>query len=524
MIQISELRQVLAEEVTRLQPPSGLENRVLERALGTLPAGEAGRQRGSGVHSPRVMALIAALIAIAIVATLVFTAHALKVSRDVQVGPGPTASPVPKVTPIPITALQTHSVSIQPGPTGGVYIRQPIPLKPPASAPCALQSARYGCMGQRAPVFGSPNVGWSTNGSAAPEGPTNLYSTLDGGGHWKAQVSWDYFEATDMKVSPDGRKALIISGWGWQGPGLFYTSDAGTTWTSMGFPLSPGQAAAFAATPSQKNCKGTILCSQDPGYFPYGQIYFLNPTEGWVLTQEPSFSVADLFHTTDGGARWTLSAQFDITAQFNLDLATGVTFPLPSPLPSGKKYVAPVVHQLSGQLVFQSSSAGWFIPDYSFYPPSMSLSIFRTLDGGASWRVQAIEAPAGLNASNAHVAGVRPFNELQAILEMGTNQSGQTYLYTTSDGGASWSSPKLLPVTRTDFIDAQHWVASPADGHLIRTTDGGQHWSDFATDLPGSASFQFIDVNSGWAYTGSALLGTTDGGVHWVKLAMPPAG
>jgi photosystem II stability/assembly factor-like uncharacterized protein len=465
---------------------------------------------------PRLMVFTAALLAIAIIITLVLTAHALHFTRSVPVKPGPPGG------------VQIHSVSVKPGPPGG--IRDAIPIQPAVVLQCSAPSATYGCNAPSAPVFVTSSVGWTTAGSAAAEGPTNLYRTDDGGQHWFAQLSWDYSEANEVKVSPDGREALIITEWGWQGPALFHTTDGGSHWTSMGFPLSAQQAAAVAAAPPQKECKGTILCGQWPGYFPRGQIYFLNPREGWVLSQEPTFGVADLFHSTDSGAHWALSARIDIKAQFNLDLATGLTNPLPTPLPSGKGGVVPVDHELHGQLVFQDSSAGWFIPDYNFYP-AMSLSVFRTLDRGGSWKLQTIELPQGINSSNAAVLAVKFFDDRQGVLELNRYLSGQSYAYTTSDGGTSWSQPNPIPTdlpSLVDFIDAHDWLAFSSAGALIRTSDGGQHWNVLAAGLPASGwqrgVFDFVDLSHGWVYTGYYLFGTTDGGVHWVTLTLPSIG
>jgi photosystem II stability/assembly factor-like uncharacterized protein len=381
------------------------------------------------------------------------------------------------------------------------------------------------------PVFSTSNTGWSTVGSAAPEGPTNLYRTNDGGRHWSAVLGWDYSGANEIKVSPDGKELLILSAWGWQGPALIHSSDGGFNWTSMPFPLSTQQVAAIAAATPQTHCKGTILCERDPGYFPSGQIYFRNPREGWVLTQEPTFGIAGLFHTTDSGAHWALSARIDVKAQFNLDLATGLSAPLSTPLPSGKGGTLSVDHQLHGQLVFQNSSAGWLIPTYTFYP-AMSLSVFRTLDGGASWNLQTVEAPQGFNSSNAHIMGMKFFDDRQGVLQLNKNFSGQSYVYTTTDGGASWSNPNLIPTdlpTLVDFMDARNWLAWSIAGAVIRTSDGGKHWNELATGLPAAgsqrgSSFDFVDPSHGWVYTGYYLFGTSDGGLHWVKLSLPSTG
>ena len=191
---VKDLRQSLSDEVNRLQPPADLEARVLQQALrsaaAVAPAHRAGPRgtfrswESKSVESPRLMVFTAALLAVAIIVTLVLAAHALHVARNVPVKPGPHGG------------VTIHSVSMKPGPPGGV--RDPIPLQPAAAVQCSAPSATYGCMSPSAPIFGTSSVGWTTAGSAAAEGPTNLYRTDDGGKHWSARLSWDYSEANDI--------------------------------------------------------------------------------------------------------------------------------------------------------------------------------------------------------------------------------------------------------------------------------------------------------------------------------------
>jgi Tol biopolymer transport system component len=78
---VKDLRRALFAEVTRMQPPAGLETRVLEQALRSSAVVDARSQAGRGaafrswqsapVAGPRLMAVVAFLLAIAIVATLV---------------------------------------------------------------------------------------------------------------------------------------------------------------------------------------------------------------------------------------------------------------------------------------------------------------------------------------------------------------------------------------------------------------------------------------------------------------------
>jgi hypothetical protein len=95
---VQELRQVLSAEVTRLQPPAGLEARVLQRALrssaAVVPA-HRDKRRGAvrswesrPVDAPRLVALVAALLAVAVVLALVLSARALHMIGSVPANHG----------------------------------------------------------------------------------------------------------------------------------------------------------------------------------------------------------------------------------------------------------------------------------------------------------------------------------------------------------------------------------------------------------------------------------------------------
>src|SRR5205807_9210184 len=84
---IHDLRDVLSEDARRLQAPAGLEARVLERALRSSTAADAPNARRLGslrssVEAPRLAALVAVVIALAIVLSLVFTAQVLRLKPN----------------------------------------------------------------------------------------------------------------------------------------------------------------------------------------------------------------------------------------------------------------------------------------------------------------------------------------------------------------------------------------------------------------------------------------------------------
>jgi hypothetical protein len=392
-------------------------------------------------------------------------------------------------------------------------------------------------------LFVSTTIGWLMETTTlpcvatCPEQTSVLFRTDDGGRQWKAQHTWNQGagQISQMLSSADGRELLIVGSPFDPGFGLLLHSvDGGVTWTSHGLPPGAGQAV-------ETICKGGH-CSQSKLQ---PLMYFLNPREGWVLSQEQVYSLADLFHTTDSGAHWGLVARIDIKAQFNLDLATGLY------LPNGL-----LDHSLPGPLVFQSSSIAWL----SLSGPASANSphLFRSLDGGVTWQLQTIHVPPDIDPTDSILWTLKFFNGREGVLELkATHDSPLTenhFVYTTSDGGDHWSGPIPVPnFTQLEalfYVDVMHWVGLPIGGGWIRTADAGQHWdvTPATTQFGGAPAsgsglpaqepanwpppwFAFLTPSLGWAYVlvqpnggqsaGITLYETTDGGVNWTPLSLP---
>lgn len=107
----------------------------------------------------------------------------------------------------------------------------------------------------------------------------------------------------------------------------------------------------------------------------------------------------------------------------------------------------------------------------------------------------------------------------------------------TADGGATWYdvTPKAsgAPILGSDFADADHGIVATALGEsspltLYSTTDGGKSWSKSATgNGTGGVEVQSTDATHGWVLVhegmamGSeavALLHTKDGGASWTTV------
>src|SRR5487761_556427 len=203
-------------------------------------------------------------------------------------------------------------------------VSAPVPVHaPPFKVNSPGVGVCYGTCYVSDPLFVSSSIGLlveSTSSSSCdttcPPQTSVLFRTDDGGGHWKAQHSWKPNDQIGSLIaSPDAKELLIVGQQTDTATTFLYSGDGGISWTLHGLPPGAGQAAA-------SSCKGG-QCQQ--GKLP-PQVYFLNPREGWVFSQEQSISVGDLFHTTDAGAHWTRLARIDVKAVFNIDVVAGVTY------------------------------------------------------------------------------------------------------------------------------------------------------------------------------------------------------
>jgi photosystem II stability/assembly factor-like uncharacterized protein len=373
-------------------------------------------------------------------------------------------------------------------------LQQPVPAHPSPTAPYPGGASR-----SSSPFFVSPDVGWidwSTHDS--PSGA--LFKTTDAGNHWERQLTLD--------PGPEGACLLDVSatdGLYLCNRGSYSTSDGGAHWQRIALPA--GDNFEFS---------------------------FLNPHEAWSFSYvqkrlDGTCPIADcplmsIFHTADGGQHWTEIAGFDQTKVFSHGDRLG--------------YVG---------LTFRDSSSAWFSPIGAGPRDGSSRGspyLYRTSDGGKTWREQALSATAG-NAFN-EVSPPHFFNDRDGVVLVSAPEG--MYAYSTTDGGDHWSRPRALTIpvrpclrpkacvvtgSEMAFGDAQHWFLRNGN-NLARTSDGGQHWEVLSNGLPSAADFgslDFVDATTGWAEAiGTTPQGvggmyrTVDGGAHWTLVAFPKGG
>ncbi len=150
-------------------------------------------------------------------------------------------------------------------------------------------------------------------------------------------------------------------------------------------------------------------------------------------------------------------------------------------------------------------------------------AIERSADGGRTWRWTALPSCTACSMSFSFLGPAHGF-------ALGSNGN----LYSTLDGGASWSlAPTRLPrsaVPALDFVsDELGWSSS--GGLLERTDDGGRNWE--RARLPGPAPValsapHFFSPASGIVAASlpsgqGVVYVTSDGGTHWRAEPVPAA-
>ena len=268
-----------------------------------------------------------------------------------------------------------------------------------------------------------------------------------------------------------------------------------------------------------------------PGTADYHQIsdlYFADKGTGWALMHlgvGMSHDYMAVYGTTDGGATW--DRLIDPDADGGLAMSCGKT-----------------------GMAFANESTGWVLGDCGGVVPGTPY-LYRTDDGGQTWALSELPAPADVPtlfesdnfdyACGANWLGVLSRTESVLIVRcLDYNASAnQGWLYTTDDGGETWSA-NALPGTynnvgfiiNADFLSlAEGWIVSDGDaggGYLQHTTDGGATWT-LVKKLGWIGQLNFVDSQTGWAVAQAcpdadcftrlvALVDTADGGGKWNEI------
>ncbi|MBU0509837.1 T9SS type A sorting domain-containing protein [bacterium] len=271
---------------------------------------------------------------------------------------------------------------------------------------------------------------------------------------------------------------------------ILHTTDGGQNWSAeqidSGLDFSAvdfansscGWACGTERRPS--GSRAGIMCTTDGGASWVVQyertsanmkdVFFVNEQLGFVLAQDYDISGSVVLRTTDGGATWVA-------------------------------YFADSTGSLEC-LAFASETVGWAI----------GLKVVRTTDGGLTWQRTTYEYLYGWDA---HF-----FNEQNGLV------MGFRHLYSTVDGGSSWSQWTIPRednqyALSMDFPSSEEgWIVG-SNGLALNTTDGGGTWQP--RTIPISVSFSgvsFTNGQTGWAAgQGGRIFHTDNGGLSWTLQA-----
>lgn len=165
---------------------------------------------------------------------------------------------------------------------------------------------------------------------------------------------------------------------------------------------------------------------------------------------------------------------------------------------------------------FVSKNAGWFAGNVT--SPTLNCRIFKTTDGGSTWKTS-------FDAHNYGLSNLFAIDSLHAWAFR-----ARKGIVLTADGGITWDSASVDP-SWYDIGGGALYFFDPETGfafnrYLMKTIDGGHSWSiDNANDsllVRHTWAVDFVDRNQGWiggghpVATDAGFLGvTSDGGNSW---------
>jgi photosystem II stability/assembly factor-like uncharacterized protein len=234
-----------------------------------------------------------------------------------------------------------------------------------------------------------------------------LYRTVDGGQQWTVASRTDPKGSASSAIPWQGYKTGItfvdrINGWltiptGGPKPLLYFTHDAGTSWSAMLYPDVPGirmgpwqyvsRPRFFSPTAGEFEVMSehsVVYTTTDggakwrPAVTPVCLDFsFVDVRKGWALCHQGTFDITDLFATSDGGQNWRL-VHANMEAQTKTEIAQHSRISISEPN---------FVNSKIGYVLRTSGSDVVALAHPASLPTAKATqSLLKTIDGGATWK------------------------------------------------------------------------------------------------------------------------------------------
>jgi photosystem II stability/assembly factor-like uncharacterized protein len=172
---------------------------------------------------------------------------------------------------------------------------------------------------------------------------------------------------------------------------------------------------------------------------------------------------------------------------------------------------------------------------WALFNTGATQGIYKTTNGGTTW------AKVGTAYGSASFADAMGFFDANNGFAIGDPNGGYFEIYTTSDGGATWSARVPTgniptPLSGEYGITGDYSIYGPNDawfgtnkGRIFHSSDKGVHWTAKLLPFGTTQTVQpeFVDALHGIAYRsflnigiGDSLNVTSDGGTTWTGLAV----
>jgi photosystem II stability/assembly factor-like uncharacterized protein len=343
------------------------------------------------------------------------------------------------------------------------------------------------------------NTGWAI-GQLTSSKDDQILRSSDGGKSWK--------KVTPLELPLTGKTAVA------------FFLDATRAWVT--YATQPGGAAPTQFTVWRTTDGGATWQATNTGlsgltmeFFTPSQVAFFDANNGWLVTllgAGMNHTYFAIYKTSDGGATWKAVVTPD-------------------------KANAPMACSKSGAW-FRDANHGYLAG--SCNGVQKGLYLYATSDGGVTWTLVNLPAPAGLaNAytQDNNVCGAdapRFFDAQKGLIlvycaDMNANKTYR-WVYRTLDGGTTWTSAPLPRAFGDAYFlnsDTGWYLGQTAADvfsgvNVYQTTDGGKTWKQIS-GTQWAGQMDYVDAKNGWviakAGTDLAYVRTVDGGVSYAVIS-----